>query len=533
MSVLCAGLLMFGGCDNASQADSPLPSTGTAHIVFDKPAAPEAAMPELTGFAKYRLNFVHEDGTEVEQIVQEGQNTNVDVQLKAGNWRLDGLGYVHAELPADESPSDSLAEGESDGPLNSFADLVQTAEGSVWVTIMPGKVSTAHLMLNEKLNETEGHGTLLWDISFPASVVSAELTLSRLDGAGEFVPPYDAIDLVVGAVAGRYEGHEPLQAGFYRADITFIGEHVTKKRTFVAYIFPRFETSLPTIDWREADIPSLQSESEGGIVIATLGAHETAGMEISFEPTPSQGGAITLAVDEAGDYPTQLEIEVAWFESIICLLDGEEIDGTAGHFIMAEDLSPGTYILTIIGINGAYARSTEIPFIVEKFDVVANSAVALATALGALEENTPETAYAVKLSGIKLNSNSSTSSNTLRNMYDALTRYVKLDLRDCIPSNNSGIYCNVAATNTLGKLYVVSVRLGATITIISTNAFLGCTNLEAITLGSVPPTLGNNALPSGAPFAAIYVPASALETYQTTTVSGWSDALKALVQTIP
>jgi hypothetical protein len=134
-------------------------------------------------------------------------------------------------------------------------------------------------------------------------------------------------------------------------------------------------------------------------------------------------------------------------------------------------------------------------------------------------------------------------------MYNALNRYVTLDLRDC-----TGVtFANCAAALVPNKAYVVAVRLGQSVITIPINACVGCnslvkaelpgvitiehdafttcTALEEITLGSTPPTLGNSAFPEGPVFAAIYVPAGAAQAYQSSTADkGWTAVLKALVQ---
>jgi hypothetical protein len=152
------------------------------------------------------------------------------------------------------------------------------------------------------------------------------------------------------------------------------------------------------------------------------------------------------------------------------------------------------------------------------------------------------------LSGIIISSNAY-SDNTLRTIYNALNRYVTLDLRDC----TGAYFANCAVASTPGKEYVVAVRLGQNVTSIAVNAFVGCDSLvkaelpgvttiergafakcvalEEITLGSTPPTLEASALPKCPAFTAIYVPAGAAQAYEASTADeGWTAVLKALVQ---
>jgi hypothetical protein len=69
-------------------------------------------------------------------------------------------------------------------------------------------------------------------------------------------------------------------------------------------------------------------------------------------------------------------------------------------------------------------------------------------------------------------------------------------------------------------------------TVIGEKAFAGCKNLKHIVLGETPPELGDSVFASKKP-EAIYVPASAVNTYKNTDVTGWTEALKAKVQAMP
>jgi hypothetical protein len=69
-------------------------------------------------------------------------------------------------------------------------------------------------------------------------------------------------------------------------------------------------------------------------------------------------------------------------------------------------------------------------------------------------------------------------------------------------------------------------------TVLEDNAFDGCTSLESLTLGATPPELGDAVFAANMP-EAIYVPASAVSAYQSTSAKGWTDALKEKVQAQP
>jgi hypothetical protein len=70
------------------------------------------------------------------------------------------------------------------------------------------------------------------------------------------------------------------------------------------------------------------------------------------------------------------------------------------------------------------------------------------------------------------------------------------------------------------------------VTEIGDKAFAECKNLAYLTLGETPPALGDSVFADNKP-ETIYVPASSVNTYKTTTVTGWTDSLKAKIQAIP
>jgi hypothetical protein len=223
---------------------------------------------------------------------------------------------------------------------------------------------------------------------------------------------------------------------------------------------------------------------------------------------------------------------VADLTGVLGLIDGVEIaaetagEGATTFVIRAAGLAVGRHYLTIIGIHNGTARSTEIAFTVIAAvpevvpEIEVNGADALKSALLLLEENTPANPYRVKMSGIALKN----TGDSLNAMYDALSRYVDLDLRLCIGSP-------YAAVGSDGKSYIVSVTLGEDISAIADGAFANCTALERVKLDrSVPPSLGAGVFPSGPPFAAIIVPRGAGAAYRDVTQPNWTVELKNLIR---
>jgi hypothetical protein len=557
-AALCVGTLILVACSNpASSSSSSLPGqdTGVVHITIAGSEEARTVLPGMTSFVKYTVNFVREDGVSEPMLTLDAGTSDAKAELKPGKWTIIIGGWVAADISAGDG--EDASEGQ-----DIWAALVNTAEGSAEVTVLAGQTVNALLTLNKKLDETEGSGDLTWDISFPAALVeTAKLTLSRLEGAEGFVLR-KTIDLIDGARSDIYHGSETLSAGYYRVDVTLAASHFTKGRTVVAYIYPRMETQLPPIVFKAEDIPALNpgTEAETGSIVVTVGVNEDAAMNITYTLPHREGESVILfATGEVG-YPAELTVSVVDFSDVLCLVDGVEIDhvnGNEGRFVIrAAEFEEGSHYLTVIGINSSgSAQSEELPFTViatssgQPAIIHADSVAALAAALDALPANTAATAYAVKLSGIRINSNYTTG-ETQRTMYDALNRYVTLDLRDCIGS----AFAN-CASSVSGKAYVVAVRLGQSVIAIAEHSFSGCASLvkaelpsvttiganalekcaalEEITLGSTPPTLGASALPEGPVFATIFVPNGAVQAYQSSTADeGWTAELKALVQEI-
>jgi hypothetical protein len=111
----------------------------------------------------------------------------------------------------------------------------------------------------------------------------------------------------------------------------------------------------------------------------------------------------------------------------------------------------------------------------EDFQTVhqADGAAALKAYLDGLPENTPDQPYPVKVSGIELQ-----TINKVKTLYEALSRYVSLDLNGCTGDRlvNSG---------QANKKYIVSVILPEMVTTVGLSAFEGCVDLVTATLPGV------------------------------------------------
>jgi hypothetical protein len=105
----------------------------------------------------------------------------------------------------------------------------------------------------------------------------------------------------------------------------------------------------------------------------------------------------------------------------------------------------------------------------------------LKTYLDAQPENTADNPYPVKISGVDL-SNKEKTGETLKTLYDALSRYVTLDLRGGAGAELITVSGSPALAN---RANIVSLILPDSITRIVANGFAGYTNLQSVVLPKV------------------------------------------------
>jgi hypothetical protein len=110
-----------------------------------------------------------------------------------------------------------------------------------------------------------------------------------------------------------------------------------------------------------------------------------------------------------------------------------------------------------------------------------SSVTELKTYLDAQPENSGDTPYPVKIAGVDLSSKEKTG-ETLKTLYDALSRFVTLDLRECMGT----VLPSASINPTLGgRKKVVSLIMPDSITGIAANGFSGYESLESAVLPKV------------------------------------------------
>ena len=120
--------------------------------------------------------------------------------------------------------------------------------------------------------------------------------------------------------------------------------------------------------------------------------------------------------------------------------------------------------------------------------------------LAGLPENTEDTPYRIKVNGIDL-AKKTDKGDTLKTLYEALSRYVSLDLRGCTGEK----LLNVTTTLVPSKAYLVSLTLPDSLTLIEINAFSGCTALTSVHLPQVQ-TIRHGAFSKITSLTSVYMP---------------------------
>jgi hypothetical protein len=109
-----------------------------------------------------------------------------------------------------------------------------------------------------------------------------------------------------------------------------------------------------------------------------------------------------------------------------------------------------------------------------------SSVAELKTYLDTYPENTADTPYPLRIAGVDLSSKEGTG-EILKTLYNALSRYVTLDLREC-----TGTELISASTNRLAnRVNIVSLILPDSIVSVAANGFSGYTNLKSVIMPQV------------------------------------------------
>ena len=202
--VAVGSLLFFGGCRNALQSSGTganNATTGSLSLTIDKQGVGRTILPEIemSDFVEFYLEFVarsehNADFSENWGDIFSGTVT-VTVELNEGIWDL----YVTAFLPGEDEHGQPT--------------IVEAARGSTRdITVPSGETIAGSVVL---FPIAEGRGTFGWDITIPASAVTARMEITRIDGA-----PYKTFYFRGGTPSIDYQDSIDLYAGKYNVIFT-------------------------------------------------------------------------------------------------------------------------------------------------------------------------------------------------------------------------------------------------------------------------------------------------------------------------
>jgi hypothetical protein len=271
------------------------------------------------------------------------------------------------------------------------------------------------------------------------------------------------------------------------------------------------EYPYPILKWQKGTIPVLPPGFE-----LIEDENFAAGIGFGFEEEISLS-ATASTVYKSGtpntDTPNGLTVTApAGYNAYRWLVDGKTAGTSQSLSINAADYALGAHAVTAIVYRGTVPYSKNIVIQVVKlpdtFYVPITSVAALSAYLAGLPQNTPQTPYPVKITGLDI-SDFAGADDPLGGLFAALEgRYVILNLSACggtaIADLSSSSYIGARAN----KNMPVSILLPDSLTSIGQYAFRECSSLASIYLPASLTTIGNYAFEYCSSLASIYLPAS-------------------------
>lgn len=449
----------FMACSQEGEDPSPVQqeyATGWVSVRVAKPEKQRIVYPDIGGFVKFTLVFAREDGMSAPAVVLEGE-TSAEIALEPGDWNITATGWVYG--------SDS--------------ELTAAAYGAARALVVAGETTQAEIMLDKPLMEEGMEGMFEWRIHFPEAVETASLILSALGSDGTFSTPISTLNLFE-----KSEGGVSLPSGYYRVDVALSTDYRKIGRTEIMYIYSGLVTVLPDMEFTANDF-RMSSEAEDSMLEISVGMKigDEGAMDIQGLPDEP----VILSQTGAMGSPAALSLTATGFTWIECLVDGNQVVPTvfgaeATFIIDSRELRDGRHFLSLLGMKNGVPYGREALFTVTS-SLEANGVESLAEALAALSPNTQENPYPIKMNGVNLSGTGKTG-NTLRTLYDALEaaeRYVALDLS----GSEGSKFANITLETAKGKRYIASIVLPLSITVIETNAFVGCAALASAEMPGV------------------------------------------------
>jgi hypothetical protein len=451
----------FMACSQEAGDPSPVHqdyATGRVHIQIAKTEKQRTAYPDANGFVKFTLIFTREDGKSAPDVVLE-METSTEITLEPGDWNITATGWANGV----------------------DSELVAAACGNATALVIAGETTKVDILLDKPIMQEGMEGRFEWRIGFPDVVETATMILSALGSDGTFSIPIATLNIFE-----ESEGGMSLPSGYYRVDVALSTDYGEIGRTEIIYIHSGLVTVLPDMEFAARDFP-LRSEPEDSRLEISIG------MKIWDEDTMDIRGLpdepVILSGTGVMGFPETLSLTAAGFTWIECLVDGKQVvptasgaEGDTTFIIDSKKLHDGRHFLSLIGIKNGVPHGREALFTVTSSYEV-NSVESLAETLAALPPNAQENPYLINMNGVNLSGTGKTG-NTLRILYDTLDaaeRYVALDLS----GSEGNTFANITLATAKGKRYIASIILPLSITVIDTNAFVGCAALVSAEMPGV------------------------------------------------
>jgi len=244
-------LSVFAGCSNEfydmfNPANTPSLDDGSVRLNLYMAGEGRTLLPKIT-IDRYNIAFT---ATGMETVNITTDKANVDISLASGTWKCDVTGFMEGF----ESPLVS-------GAANVTVNTGSTKTVSVTLTLIP-------------ITGEEGEGAFAYDITLPAALTKAELTLTSLSNNGYA----DTIDLLSNNNKSTLLA---VPAGYYLATIDLCHENLTTAgKTEVVHIYQEQITTMTvdmtTINFASAPDPiqSYKIIESGPVMLENLAANQ-------------------------------------------------------------------------------------------------------------------------------------------------------------------------------------------------------------------------------------------------------------------
>jgi hypothetical protein len=484
---------LVGGCQH--EVDSPqAAATGKVSVSLALAGIPgvEAAQslgaertvyPDTSGIEKYVLVFTPTSGGSAKTQEVTSISATVEVTLVVGTYDL----------------TVTAKKGDT-----------EVAEGTAANVVISGdNYASATVTLEPKAG---GSGALSYTVTAPAGATGS-LTITTPTGGtvtGGTIP-----------LSGQtsYTAIVSLASGEYRLAVSLsLSDKTAKLSNEVVYIYPALTSSFTrgfTDDqFTAAAAPEPEpNENQVGLTIGFGLSEEHVVFYVGDTAYDYETGAITL-VQGAGPYQVIVPGGTGW-KNPSWSVDGAVPTVENGITLDPEDYAAGTHFLTVTAVKGAKTYSD-----IVEFTVIAGGGITigepvspnnLAAYVAMIPDSTTaDNPHTVKLTTFDVASN--TWGTTIYNALNGNTKYITLDLSDCIATGNTISGLDIPRPdyndfNVIRSSYIVEIIFPVSLTSIGDRACENWTGIRRITLGDNITTIGATAFRYLSNLTSVTIPA--------------------------